>query len=299
MTVLSTSIDRRSEAFAANAAAMRALVEDLRAKVAEIETGGTEEARQRHLRRGKLLPRERVRALLDPGSPFLELSQLAAFGMYDGEVPAAGIITGIGRVSGRECMIVANDATVKGGTYFPMTVKKHLRAQEIAGDNRLPCLYLVDSGGAFLPAQDEVFPDREHFGRIFYNQARLSAAGVPQIALVMGSCTAGGAYVPAMSDESVIVRGQGTIFLAGPPLVRAATGEVVTAEELGGAEVHSRVSGVTDHYAQDDHHALGIARRIVGNLNRAKQVGLELAPPVEPHYAAEELYGVVPQDTRQ
>ena len=211
-----------------------------------------------------------MRALLDPGSPFLELSPLAAYGMYDGEVPAAGIVTGIGRIMGRECVVVANDATVKGGTYFPMTVKKHLRAQEIARDNRLPCLYLVDSGGAFLPAQDEVFPDREHFGRIFYNQAQLSAAGMPQIAIVMGSCTAGGAYVPAMSDESIIVRGQGTIFLGGPPLVRAATGEVVTAEELGGADVHSRISGVTDHYALDDRHALGIARRIVGNLNRGK-----------------------------
>ena len=299
MTVLSTSIDRRSEVFAANAAAMRALVEDLRAKVAVIEQGGTEEARRRHLDRGKLLPRERVRALLDPGSPFLEFSQLAAYGMYDGEVPAAGIITGIGRIMGRECVVVANDATVKGGTYFPMTVKKHLRAQEIAGENRLPCLYLVDSGGAFLPAQDEVFPDREHFGRIFYNQARLSAAGIPQIALVMGSCTAGGAYVPAMSDESVIVRGQGTIFLGGPPLVRAATGEVVTAEELGGAEVHSRVSGVTDHYASDDRHALGIARRIVDNLNRTKSVSLDLRPPCEPLYPADDIYGVIPPDTRR
>jgi 3-methylcrotonyl-CoA carboxylase beta subunit len=299
MTVLSTSIDRRSEEFAANAAAMRALVEDLRSKVAAIETGGAEEARRRHLGRGKLLPRERLRALLDPGSPFLEFSQLAAYGMYDGEVPAAGIITGIGRIMGRECVVVANDATVKGGTYFPMTVKKHLRAQEIAGENRLPCLYLVDSGGAFLPAQDEVFPDREHFGRIFYNQARLSAAGVPQIALVMGSCTAGGAYVPAMSDESVIVRGQGTIFLGGPPLVRAATGEIVTAEELGGAEVHSRVSGVTDHYAADDRHALGIARRIVDNLNRTKSVPLELRPPREPLYPADEIYGAIPPDTRR
>jgi len=299
MTVLSTSIDGRSETFAANAAAMRALVDDLRSKVAAIETGGAEEARRRHLGRGKLLPRERVRALLDPGSPFLEFSQLAAYGMYDGEVPAAGIITGIGRIMGRECVVVANDATVKGGTYFPMTVKKHLRAQEIAGENQLPCLYLVDSGGAFLPAQDEVFPDREHFGRIFYNQARLSAAGIPQIALVMGSCTAGGAYVPAMSDESVIVRGQGTIFLGGPPLVRAATGEVVTAEELGGAEVHSRVSGVTDHYAFDDRHALGIARRIVGYLNRAKSVQLELRPPCEPLYPADEIYGVMPPDTRR
>jgi 3-methylcrotonyl-CoA carboxylase beta subunit len=278
---------------------MRALVEDLREKVAAIREGGGEAARRRHLARGKLLPRERVRALLDPGSPFLELSQLAAFGMYDGEVPAAGIVTGIGRIMGRECVVVANDATVKGGTYFPMTVKKHLRAQEIAGDNRLPCLYLVDSGGAFLPAQDEVFPDREHFGRIFYNQARLSAAGVPQIALVMGSCTAGGAYVPAMSDESVIVRGEGTIFLGGPPLVRAATGEIVTAEELGGAEVHSRISGVTDHYALDDHHALGIARRIVGNLNRAKTIPVEVEPPREPLYPAEEIYGIIPPDTRR
>jgi 3-methylcrotonyl-CoA carboxylase beta subunit len=299
MTVLTTSLDGRSEAFAANAAAMRALVADLREKVAAIREGGGAEARRRHLARGKLLPRERVRALLDPGSPFLEFSQLAAYDMYDGEVPAAGLVTGIGRIMGRECVVVANDATVKGGTYFPMTVKKHLRAQEIAGDNRLPCLYLVDSGGAFLPAQDEVFPDREHFGRIFYNQARLSAAGVPQIALVMGSCTAGGAYVPAMSDESVIVRGQGTIFLGGPPLVRAATGEVVTAEELGGAEVHSRISGVTDHYALDDRHALGIARRIVGNLNRGKNIPIEVAPPREPLYSAEEIYGVIPPDTRR
>src|SRR5882757_564555 len=299
MTVLTTLLDRRSEVFAANAAAMRGLVADLRERVAAIEEGGGSEARRRHLGRGKLLPRERVRALLDPGSPFLEFSQLAAYGMYEGEVPAAGIITGIGRIMGRECVVVANDATVKGGTYFPITVKKHLRAQEIAGENRLPCLYLVDSGGAFLPAQDEVFPDRDHFGRIFYNQARLSAAGVPQIALVMGSCTAGGAYVPAMSDESVIVRGQGTIFLAGPPLVRAATGEVVTAEELGGADVHSRISGVTDHLALDDRHALGIARRIVGNLNREKQVSLALAEPREPLYPAEEIYGIIPHDVRR
>ena len=299
MTVLTTSLDRRSDVFAANAAAMRSLVVDLREKVGAIREGGGEEARRRHAARGKLLPRERARALLDPGSPFLEFSQLAAFGMYDGEVPAAGLITGIGRIMGRECVVIANDATVKGGTYFPITVKKHLRAQEIAGENRLPCLYLVDSGGAFLPAQDEVFPDREHFGRIFYNQARLSAAGVPQIALVMGSCTAGGAYVPAMSDESVIVRGQGTIFLGGPPLVRAATGEVVTAEELGGAEVHSRVSGVTDHYALDDHHALGIARRIVGNLNRAKTVPVAVEEPREPLYPADEIYGIIPPDTRR
>ena len=299
MTVLATSLDPRSEAFRGNDAAMREIVADLRAKLAAVEEGGGAEARRRHLGRGKLLPRERVRLLLDPGSPFLELSPLAAFGMYDGEVPAAGIITGIGRIMGKECVVVANDATVKGGTYFPITVKKHLRAQEIAGENRLPCLYLVDSGGAYLPAQDEVFPDRDHFGRIFYNQARLSAAGVPQVALVMGSCTAGGAYVPAMSDESIIVKGEGTIFLGGPPLVRAATGEIVTAEELGGAELHSRVSGVTDHYALDDHQALGIARRIVGNLNRAKTVGVEIMPPAPPIYPAEELYGVVPRDTRQ
>src|SRR5579862_9881868 len=303
MPVLTTTLDPRSEAFRSNTAAMRELVADLRAKLARIEQGGGEEARQRHLSRGKLLPRERVRLLLDPGAPFLELSALAAYGMYDGEVPAAGIITGIGRIMGRECVVVANDATVKGGTYFPITVKKHLRAQEIAADNRLPCLYLVDSGGAFLPAQDEVFPDRDHFGRIFYNQAQMSAAGIPQIAIVMGSCTAGGAYVPAMSDESIIVAGkdggQGTIFLGGPPLVKAATGEVVSAEELGGADVHSRVSGVTDHYAFDDKHALGIARRIVGNLNRVKTVSLDVEEAREPLFAAEELYGVIPADTRQ
>ena len=247
----------------------------------------------------KLLARERVRLLLDPGSPFLELSAFAAYGMYDGAVPAAGIVTGIGRIRGRECVVVANDATVKGGTYFPMTVKKHLRAQEIARDNRLPCLYLVDSGGAFLPAQDEVFPDREHFGRIFYNQATLSALGVPQIAIVMGSCTAGGAYVPAMSDESIIVKGEGTIFLAGPPLVKAATGEVVSAEELGGAEVHSRISGVADHYAVDDHHAIGIARRIVGNLNQIKEMPLVVETLREPLYPAEEIYGIIPDDVRR
>src|SRR5690348_10146928 len=299
MPVIPTSLDRRSEAFRTNERAMRALVADLREKSAAIALGGDEPSRQRHLSRGKLLARDRIRLLLDPGSPFLELSAFAAYEMYDGAVPAAGIVTGIGRIAGRDCVVVANDATVKGGTYFPMTVKKHLRAQEIARDNRLPCLYLVDSGGAFLPAQDEVFPDREHFGRIFYNQARLWAAGVPQIALVMGSCTAGGAYVPAMSDESVIVRGQGTIFLGGPPLVRAATGEIVTAEELGGAEVHSRVSGVTDHYALDDRHALGIARHIVGNLNRGKSIGVEVAPPREPLYPAEEIYGIIPLDTRR
>jgi 3-methylcrotonyl-CoA carboxylase beta subunit len=299
MTTLTTSLDPRSEPFRANAAAMRAVVEDLRTRSAAIALGGDEVSRQRHISRGKLLPRERVRTLLDPGSPFLELSAFAAHGMYGDEVPAAGIVTGIGRVAGIECVIVANDATVKGGTYFPMTVKKHLRAQEIARENHLPCLYLVDSGGAFLPAQDEVFPDRDHFGRIFYNQAQLSAAGIPQIAIVMGSCTAGGAYVPAMSDESIIVKGQGTIFLGGPPLVKAATGEVVTAEELGGADVHSRVSGVTDHYAFDDRHALGIARRIVSNLNRVKTVSLDVKASCEPLYPAEDLYGVIPADTRR
>ncbi|MBV9859237.1 MAG: methylcrotonoyl-CoA carboxylase [Alphaproteobacteria bacterium] len=299
MSVLATVLDPRSEPFRANAECMRGLVEDLRAKLAHIEEGGGEEARRRHLSRGKLLPRERIRALLDPGAPFLELSPLAALDLYDDEVPAAGIVTGIGRIAGRECVVVANDATVKGGTYFPLTVKKHLRAQEVGRDNRLPCLYLVDSGGAFLPAQDEVFPDRDHFGRIFYNQAQLSAAGIPQIAVVMGSCTAGGAYVPAMSDESVIVKEQGTIFLGGPPLVKAATGEVVSAEELGGADVHSRTSGVTDHYALDDRHALGIARRIVANLNSVKRVPLALEPPRDPLYPPEELYGVVPADTRR
>ena len=303
MPVIPTALDPRSDNFRANAAAMRALVADLRDKSATIARGGDEAARRRHESRGKLLPRERIRLLLDPGSPFLELSAFAAYQMYDGAVPAAGIVTGIGRIGGRECVVVANDATVKGGTYFPLTVKKHLRAQEIARDNRLPCLYLVDSGGAFLPAQDEVFPDREHFGRIFYNQAQLSSLGVPQIAIVMGSCTAGGAYVPAMSDESIIVagkdRGQGTIFLAGPPLVKAAIGEIVSAEELGGADVHSRVSGVTDHYAFDDRHALGIARHIVGNLNRVKPMPLDAAAPREPLYPAEEIYGVIPNDVRR
>src|SRR5246500_4605392 len=245
----------------------RRLVDELNTRLATAALGGNERARERHVSRGKLLPRERVDRLLDPGGPFLELAPLAANGMYDDESPGAGIITGIGRVSGRECVIVANDATVKGGTYYPMTVKKHLRAQEVALQNRLPCIYLVDSGGAFLPRQDEVFPDREHFGRIFYNQATLSAKGVAQIAAVMGSCTAGGAYVPAMSDETIIVKGQGTIFLGGPPLVKAATGEIVTADELGGADVHARRSGVADHYAEDDLHALAIIRRVVANLN--------------------------------
>ncbi len=299
MNVIRSKIDPRAATFRANAAAMDALVADLRAKVALIKQGGGEAARERHLGRGKLLPRERVRALLDVGSPFLELSQLAAFSMYRDEVPAAGLITGIGRVTGRECMVVANDATVKGGTYYPITVKKHLRAQEIAEQNRLPCIYLVDSGGANLPNQDEVFPDRDHFGRIFYNQATMSAAGIAQIAVVMGSCTAGGAYVPAMADESIIVREQGTIFLGGPPLVKAATGEVVTAEELGGADVHARVSGVTDHYALNDGHALGLARRIVANLNQVKRPDLELREPAEPLYDPAELHGIVGADLRK
>ena len=298
MTVLHSEISPGSESFAANAHAMRALVHDLRARVAEVARGGGEAARQRHLGRGKKLPRERVVGLIDSGSPFLELSQLAAYGMYDNDVPGAGIITGIGRVSGQECVIVANDATVKGGTYFPITVKKHLRAQEIARTNRLPCIYLVDSGGAFLPLQDEIFPDREHFGRIFFNQANMSAEGIPQIAAVMGSCTAGGAYVPAMSDETIIVRRQGTIFLGGPPLVKAATGEEVSAEDLGGADVHARTSGVVDHYAQNDAHALAICRRIVGTLNRNRRPDVVLRDAAPPHYDPAELHGVVPTDIR-
>ncbi len=299
MTVLKSTVDRRSAEFRENAEINRALVADLRAKVAEIKKGGPPHALERHLGRGKLLPRDRVRTLLDPGSPFLELSQLAAYGMHDGEVPSAGIVTGIGRIMGRECMIICNDATVKGGTYFPMTVKKHLRAQRIAEENHLPCLYLVDSGGGNLPQQDNVFPDSNHFGREFYNQANMSAKGIPQIAVVMGSCTAGGAYVPAMCDESIIVKEQGTIFLAGPPLVKAATGEVVSAEELGGADVHSRVSGVTDHYAVDDHHALGIARRVVAGLNRPKRPQVEVRPSEEPLYDPEDIYGVIPTDVRK
>ena len=298
MTVLSSQIDTRSDTFKRNAEAMRAQLSDLRQRTDRIRLGGGEDSRKRHVARGKLLPRERVRALLDPGSPFLELSPLAALDMYDNEAPGAGVITGIGRVSGVECVIVCNDATVKGGTYYPMTVKKHLRAQEVAMENRLPCIYMVDSGGANLPNQDEVFPDREHFGRIFYNQANMSAQGIPQIAVVMGSCTAGGAYVPAMSDETIIVRKQGTIFLAGPPLVKAAIGEVVSAEDLGGADVHARTSGVADHYAQNDSHALGMARRIVANLNWRKSPSVSLLPPRDPLYAAEELYGVVPPDSR-
>ena len=299
MSILRTTAEPRSEAFRRNEEAMRAVVADLRALVDQVSVGGGPQARARHEKRGKLLPRERVRLLLDPGSPFLELSQLAAHDMYQGEVPSAGLITGIGRVSGRECMVVVNDATVKGGTYYPITVKKHLRAQEIAEQNRLPCVYLVDSGGANLPNQDEVFPDRDHFGRFFYNQANLSAQGIAQIAVVMGSCTAGGAYVPAMADECVIVRGQGTIFLAGPPLVKAATGEEVTPEDLGGADVHSRTSGVTDHYAMNDAHALGIARRIVANLEPPSRAPLAIEQPRPPLYDPQELYGVVPSDLRK
>jgi len=298
MPQILSQIDPRSAEFQANAARLGALIAELNDAVHAVALGGGEKARNRHTERGKLLARERVRAVLDPGSPFLELSQLAAHGMYEGQAPCAGIITGIGLVHGREVMLVANDATVKGGTYFPMTVKKHLRAQEIALENRLPCVYLVDSGGAFLPLQDEVFPDRDHFGRIFYNQARMSALGIPQIALVMGSCTAGGAYVPAMSDESIIVREQGTIFLGGPPLVKAATGEVVDAEALGGALVHCSVSGVTDHFAENDEHALGIARDIIGHLNRPNKAPAPSAPIRDPHFPASELLGILPRDTR-
>jgi 3-methylcrotonyl-CoA carboxylase beta subunit len=299
MPVIPTAIDSKSETFRGNAANLRKLTDELKAELSRTAEGGGAKAREKHVARGKLLPRERVRALLDPGSPFLELSPLAAYGMYDGAAPAAGLITGIGRVRGTEVMVVANDATVKGGTYFPMTVKKHLRAQEVALENRLPCIYLVDSGGAFLPLQDEVFPDKEHFGRIFYNQARMSALDIPQIAVVMGSCTAGGAYVPAMSDETIIVREQGTIFLGGPPLVKAATGEVVDAETLGGADVHTSISGVADHFAENDAHALSIARDIVAALNHRKSMPLALAEPREPKYAADELYGVIPEDTRR
>jgi len=299
MPVIQSQLNPRADEFRANVQRMRELVDDLRAQTGRIALGGGEAARAKHVARGKLLPRDRIEHLLDPGTPFLEIGQLAAHGLYDGAAPCAGIIAGIGRVQGLECMIVANDATVKGGTYYPMTVKKHLRAQEIAAQNHLPCLYLVDSGGANLPNQDEVFPDRDHFGRIFYNQAHLSAAGIPQIAVVMGSCTAGGAYVPAMSDEAVIVKNQGTIFLAGPPLVKAATGEVVSAEDLGGGDVHTRVSGVADHLAENDAHALYIARRIVAGLNRRKPDSVLLAPSEEPRYDPEELYGVIPTDTRK
>jgi 3-methylcrotonyl-CoA carboxylase beta subunit len=296
---IESTLSERSADFQANTAAMRALVFELRERVAAAALGGSESARARHSARGKLLPRERVRELLDPGAPFLELSQLAGGEMYGGEAPGGGLITGIGRIAGQECVVVCNDATVKGGSYFPITVKKHLRAQQIARDNRLPCVYLVDSGGANLPTQDEVFPDENHFGRIFYNQATLSALGLPQIAVVMGSCTAGGAYVPAMSDESIIVQNQGTIFLAGPPLVKAATGEVVSAEDLGGGDVHTRLSGVADHLASDDRHALELARRIVAGLNRVKRPDIDIIEPREPLYPAEQIYGIVPVDARK
>ncbi len=299
MPILASQIDTRSDEYAASRAQMQSALDDLCARLKRAAIGGGEKARAKHTERGKLLPRERISALLDPGSPFLEFSPLAAEEMYEGQAPGAGIVTGIGRVHGFEVVIVANDATVKGGTYFPMTVKKHLRAQEIARENRLPCVYLVDSGGAFLPLQDEVFPDREHFGRIFYNQAQLSAAGIPQIAVVMGSCTAGGAYVPAMSDESVIVREQGTIFLGGPPLVKAATGEIVDAESLGGADVHTAISGVADHLAEDDEHALSIAREILKHCNRRKQLPVAVEPVREPLFASEELLGIVPADPRR
>src|SRR6478672_8036481 len=299
MPIIESAIDLRSHEARANAETMRELVADLRETAQNVRLGGGQTARERHLSRGKLLPRDRVRALIDPVSPFLEVGQLAAHGLYGGEVPSAGLIAGIGHVAGRECMIVANDATVKGGTYFPMTVQKHLRAQEVAQQNRLPCIYLVDSGGANLPNQDEVFPGRDHFGRIFFNQANMSAQGIAQIAVVMGSCTAGGAYVPAMSDETVIVRNQGTIFLAGPPLVKAATGEIVTAEDLGGGDVHTRLSGVADHLAQNDMHALALARQAIASLNRGKDVAVQLREPKPPKYDTSELHGVVPTDTRK
>jgi acetyl-CoA carboxylase carboxyltransferase component len=299
MSIIRSSLSTDSQEFKQNSAAYETLVGELREQQREVRRGGGENAQARHKERGKLPVRDRIDLLLDPETPFLELSPLAAHGMYDGEVPAAGIVTGIGRVSGREVVIVANDATVKGGTYYPMTVKKHLRAQEVAEQNHLPCVYLVDSGGAFLPMQDEVFPDREHFGRIFYNQAQMSAKGIPQISAVMGSCTAGGAYVPAMSDEVVMVKEEGTIFLGGPPLVKAATGEEVTAEELGGAEVHTRLSGVADYLAEDDEHALALVREIVTTLNREKHVPWTLTEPEEPLYDPEELYGVIPDDPRK
>ena len=296
--VLTSNLSPDSEGFRANAAHNRALIDRLRSAVATAALGGNAKSRERHTSRGKLLPRDRVERLLDPGSPLLEIGQLAANGLYDGDIPGAGMIAGIGRVSGRQCMIVCNDATVKGGTYYPLTVKKHLRAQEIAQENRLPCIYLVDSGGANLPHQAEVFPDRDHFGRIFFNQANMSALGIPQIACVMGSCTAGGAYVPAMSDETIIVRGQGTIFLAGPPLVKAATGEVISAEELGGADTHGRKSGVVDHVAENDEHALTIVRDIVSTLRPPVKPDLNVRDPRPPKFAAEELYGIVPSDVR-
>src|SRR5262245_7590408 len=298
MAVIKTKLKTSSTEFRAASDAMRTQVEELNSRLALVREGGDAAARKRHQGRGKLLPRERVAALLDPGAPFLELSPLAAWEVYGEPVPAAGIITGVGRIAGRDCVVVANDATVKGGTYYPLTVKKHLRAQEIALENRLPCVYLVDSGGAHLPSQDEVFPDRDHFGRIFYNQANLSAAGIAQIAVVMGSCTAGGAYVPAMSDEAIIVKNQGTIFLAGPPLVKAATAEVVTAEELGGADVHTRISGVADHYAEDDRHALDLARRAIAHLGSASRAAPDPLSAADPLYDPEEIYGVIPVSPR-
>jgi acetyl-CoA carboxylase carboxyltransferase component len=299
MSRIHSHISPQSEEFQANAAHHRALAAELREQIAQAAQGGSEDARRKHVERGKLLVRERIDLLLDEGTAFLELSPLAAHAVYDDAVPGAGVVTGIGRINGRECVIVANDATVKGGTYYPLTVKKHLRAQEIAGENRLPCVYLVDSGGAFLPLQDQVFPDRDHFGRIFYNQAQLSSQGIPQIAAVMGSCTAGGAYVPAMSDEVVIVKGTGTIFLGGPPLVKAATGEEVSAEDLGGADVHTRLSGVADHFAEDDRSALAIVRDIVATLGRPQRAPWKLATPEPPHYDPAELYGVLPRDSRK
>ncbi|MEP5766712.1 MAG: carboxyl transferase domain-containing protein, partial [Halieaceae bacterium] len=299
MNTIKTKLNVRDAAFAENSEHMQVQVEDLRQQVERIKLGGGEKYQARHKARGKLLPRERLDAVLDEGSPFLELSQLAAHQVYNDDVPAAGIITGIGRVSGQECMIFVNDATVKGGTYYPLTVKKQDRAQRIAAENGLPCIYLVDSGGAYLPMQDDVFPDREHFGRAFFNQARMSARGIPQIAAVLGSCTAGGAYLPAMADESIIVKEQGTIFLGGPPLVKAATGEIVSAEELGGADVHCRTSGVTDHFANNDDHALQLVRRSVARLNRVKSIDLDLRASREPLYPVEEIYGVIPKDTRQ
>lgn len=299
MAILNTKVNTRSTEFTENQAAMHTQVDDLKCKIAEVSQGGGDKYRQRHVSQGKLLARDRINALLDKGSPFLELSQLAAYQVYDSPVPCAGVVAGIGMVSSQECMIVANDATVKGGSYFPLTVKKHIRAQTIAEENNLPCIYMVDSGGANLPNQDNVFPDREHFGRIFFNQANMSAQGIPQIAAVMGSCTAGGAYVPAMADESIIVKQQGTIFLAGPPLVKAATGEVVSAEELGGADTHCRTSGVADHYAQNDHHAISLIRQSVSRLNRVKPSQLDTQASREPLYDSQEIYGIVPKDKRQ
>src|SRR6187401_1615162 len=299
MAVLTSQLDREAEEFARRRGRMEELVAELRERTGQVARGGGEKATERHRSRGKLPVRERIDRLVDPGTAFLELNALAAWELYDGQAPSAGIVTGIGVVEGRECVVVANDATVKGGSYFPLTVKKHLRAQEVAEQNHLPCVYLVDSGGAFLPLQADVFPDRDHFGRIFFNQARLSARGIPQIAVVMGSCTAGGAYVPAMSDETVIVRGTGTIFIGGPPLVKAATGQDVTAEELGGADVHARRSGVADHYATSDEHALALVRQIVRNLHRSKDAPWDVAEPEPPVADRDELYGLIPEDFRQ